>query len=63
MTRFALLPLAFALGLAGWLAIVELFGWWVLAVLVYLYLLAIAAVVSIGGINAALLWLERRQRR
>lgn len=62
MTRFGIWSLALALGFAGWLAIVELLGWWVLAVLAYLYLLAIAAAVSIGGINAALLWLERRRR-
>lgn len=62
MTRLALWSLALALGLAGWVAIFELFGWWFAGVLVYLFLLLVAAVASIGGINAALLWLERRRR-
>lgn len=52
-----------ALGLAGWIAIVELLGPWFAGVLAYLFLLLVAAVASVGGINAALLWLERRQRR
>lgn len=62
MTRLALWSLAIALGLAGWVAIVELLGWWAVGALAYLFLLLVAAVASVGGINAALLWLERRQR-
>lgn len=62
MTRLALWSLALALSGALWLAIGKLLGWWVAGALAYLFLLALAAVVSIGGINAALLWLERRRR-
>lgn len=62
MTRLALWSLAIALGLAGWVAIVKLLGWWFAGALAYLFLLALAAVVSVGGINAALMWLQNRSR-
>jgi hypothetical protein len=62
MTRLALLSIAIALGLAGWIAIVAGLGWWVAGALAYLYLLLITATWSIGGVTAALLWLERRRR-
>lgn len=62
MTRLALWSLAFALGGVLWVAIVELLGPWVAGALLYLALLLIAAVASVGGINAALMWLEQRRR-
>lgn len=62
MTRLALWSLAIVLSLAGWVAIVKLLGWWVAGALAYLFLLLVAAVASVGGINAALLWWERRRR-
>lgn len=61
MTRLALWSLAFALGITGWFAIVDLLGWWAAGALAYLFLLLVAAVASVGGINAALLWLDRRR--
>ncbi len=63
MTRLALWSLAIALSGAGWVAIVKLLGWWVAGALVYLAVLAAAATWTIGGIGAALMWLERRRRR
>lgn len=62
MTRPALWSLAIALSGALWVAIVELLGWWVAGVLVYVALLGLAAVVSVGGFNALGLWFERRRR-
>lgn len=62
MTRLALWSLALALSGALWLAILALFGWWFAGALAYLFLLALAAVWSIGGITAAVAWWERRQR-
>lgn len=61
MTRLILWSLALALSGALWLVILK-FGWWAVFALAYLYLLLVAAVTSVGGINAALLWLERRRR-
>lgn len=61
MIRLALWSIACALGLAGWVAIVALLGWWFAGALAYLFLLAFAAVVSIGGITAAVAWWERRR--
>lgn len=61
MTRFALWSLALALGLAGWIAIVALLGWWFAGALAYLFLLALTAVWSIGGITAAVAWWERKR--
>lgn len=61
MTRLALWSLALALGIAGWVAIVALLGWWVAGALAYLFLLLVAAVASIGGINAALTWWTSRR--
>jgi hypothetical protein len=62
MSRILGLLVALTLGLAGWIAIAALLGWWTLGALAYLYLLLVAAVESMGGVNAALLWLERRRR-
>lgn len=56
-----LLVAALVLGVLAWIAIVRLAGWWPLAVVAYLYLLAIAAVASVGGIAAAMRWRERRR--
>jgi hypothetical protein len=61
MTRLALWTLACALGIAGWVAIVKLLGWWVAGVIAYLAFLLVGATASIGGIGAALEWLERRR--
>lgn len=61
MTRLVLWSIALALSGALWLAIVELLGWWAAAALAYLYLLALAAVASVGGINAALTWWTSRR--
>lgn len=61
MTRLALWSIALALSGVLWLAILELLGWWFAGALAYLYLLLVAAVASVGGINAALTWWTRRR--
>lgn len=63
MTRLALWSIALALGLAGWVAIVKLLGWWVAGVLTYLYLLAFASVACFHGWAAFVRWLDRVTRR
>lgn len=62
MTRLALLSLAIALGLAGWVAIVAGLGWWCAGTLAALFLLAFASVAHGGGWAAFVRWLDRWTR-
>lgn len=61
MTRLALWSIALALGLALWVAIIVLDGWWFAGALAYVFLLALTAVWAIGGITAAVAWWEKRR--
>lgn len=56
------LPIALALGLAGWLAIVAGLGWWAAGALAALGLLAFAAVAYGGGWAAFVRCLDRWTR-